>query len=73
MELTTGIRKGTTYNDWIEKWYRDLADAVDLSFQWSRLQSYIFRDGDLPVYGVKFKDHPDWKMDFTLVPSNEEA
>lgn len=61
-----GIESDTDYNDWIAKWYQELANCVDLSFTDTRLKSYIFRDDGVPIYGVQFKDHPDWTMDITL-------
>ena len=65
-EKTMDIKKGMDYYDWCEKWYKEVAQGVDLVFIGSRLKSRIFRDGELPIYGVEFKDHPDWTIDFTL-------
>lgn len=65
---TMGINSETEYNDWLAMWYEIFAHGVDLSFQNTRLESNIFRDGDQPIYGVRFKDHPEWTMDITLEP-----
>jgi hypothetical protein len=32
------------------------------------IRSHLFRDGDLPVFGVEFKTKPEWWIDFVLVP-----
>ena len=61
-----GINSETKYIDWVEKWYKDIADSVDMSFMWAPLKSRIFRDGEILVYGVAFKEHPEWTMDFTI-------
>ena len=60
------IAEGATYNDWIEKWMKIVADNVDKSYGVNLLEGNIFRDGDTPVYGVRFKDHPNWTIDFVL-------
>ena len=66
LQRVMGITSETQYNDWLEKWYKELANSVDMGFKWAPLKSRIFRDGELPVYGVAFKEHPEWTMDFTI-------
>lgn len=68
-ESIMGIDHGADYNDWIEKWYKEIAEAVDLGFLEAPLKGYIFRDGEMPVYGVQLKDKPDWKIHLNVVPS----
>lgn len=68
-EQVMGIldHSGMTYEDWVEKWYLEYAHAVDMGVGlMTRLWSDIYRDGDYVGYGVKFKDHPEWKITFTL-------
>lgn len=71
-ELRTvmGIKEADDYNDWVEKWYMQIAEAIDINAEMAkfRMRSNIFRDGDIPIYGAKFVDHPEWTMDFTLEP-----
>lgn len=60
------INSDTTYADWVEKWYKEYAHVVDSVFMQAPLKSRIFRDGENVVYGVAFKEHPEWTMDFTI-------
>jgi hypothetical protein len=77
MEMAMDIAPGTTQVDWAAKWMEKIAMAVDKTYSpFTELQGYIFRDGDLPVYGVRFTKHPGWTMDFSLKEtehSKEEA
>ena len=70
MQTTMDISNETTYVEWLEKWFKEASDAVDTMAAMSgfKLRGNIFRDGDLPVYGVKFKDKPEWTIDFVLRP-----
>lgn len=65
-QMTMGITEQMDYFDWCERWYKEAAESVDLSFLDTRLRGIIFRDGENPLYGVAFRDHPDWTMDFTM-------
>lgn len=60
------ISEKTNYYSWCEKWYKNVAEAVDLGYLDTRLKGNIFYDGEYPLYGVAFRDHPDWTMDFTM-------
>lgn len=65
-KLAMDIDENSTYYDWCERWYKEAAKCVDLGFMDTRLRSRIFRDGEYPIYGVMFADHPDWTMNFTI-------
>lgn len=69
-QKSMGIDEKTTYNDWIEMWYKDVCEAVDSCAELSgfHLKSNLFRDGDMPVFGAKFKDRPEWTVDLSLEP-----
>jgi len=54
------------YTGWLEKWYKETANVVDLAYAWSPLQSRIFRDGENLIYGVCFAERPDWTMHLTI-------
>lgn len=71
MQTTMDISNETTYVDWIEKWFKDVVQVVDTMAAMSgfRMRGNLFRDGDVPVYGVKFKDKPEWTIDFVLRPA----
>ena len=58
------------YNDWVEKWYKQIIVGIDFAATMSqfRIRSNIFRDGDVPIFGGKFKDKPEWTFDFELEP-----
>lgn len=62
MRMVMEIDEKCTYKDWLKKWMLQDADAIDKGFFWTRLKGYIKDDEDLPMYGVEFKDHPDWKI-----------
>lgn len=61
-----GINPETDYYDWCEKWYRQVAIKIDDQFADYPLKGKIIRDGELPVYAVEIKGHPEWTMDFEL-------
>lgn len=68
-----GLTEDNDYYDWCEKWYKDIAEGVDMAALLSgyMLRCNIFRLEDgCPIFGVKFKDRPDWTMDFTVEQSN---
>ena len=69
-QKTMGIDEKTTYNDWVEMWYKDICEAVDscAAFAGFHLRSNLFRDGDLPVFGAKVKNRPEWTIDLLLEP-----
>lgn len=71
MQMTMDISNETTYVDWIERWFKQTVHAVDAMAAMSgfRMRGNLFRDGDVPVYGVKFKDKPEWTIDFVLRPA----
>lgn len=58
------------YNDWVEKWYKQIIVGIDFAATIShfKIRSNIFRDGDVPIFGGKFKDKPEWTFDFELEP-----
>ena len=58
------------YNDWVEKWYKQIIVGIDFVAAMSqfKVRSNIFRDGDVPIFGGKFKDKPEWTFDFELEP-----
>ena len=58
------------YNDWVEKWYKQIIVGIDFAATISqfKVRSNIFRDGDVPIFGGKFKDKPEWTFDFELEP-----
>lgn len=60
------IGKEHTYSEYITKMMKEYTDAVDMSFAWAPIRSYIFKDEELPHYGVEFKDHPEWKLSIVL-------
>lgn len=70
MRNTMEISNETTYTDWLERWFGEVVRVVDMMAAISgfRMRGYLFRDGDVPVYGVKFKDKPEWTIDFVLKP-----
>ena len=67
-----GIDDKTDYYSWCEKWYKDAASAVDIGYLNTRLKGNIFYDGECPLYGVAFRDHPNWTMDFTMKVIDEK-
>ena len=71
MQISMGITDETAYWDWVEMWMQKVSQAVDLTAEMAgfRLRSNIIRDGEFPVYGAKFTDHPDWTIDMTLYPA----
>lgn len=58
------------YNDWVEKWYKQIIVGIDFAATIShfKIRSNIIRDGDVPIFGGKFKDKPEWTFDFELEP-----
>lgn len=66
IQKVMGIDDKTNYYNWCEKWYKDISDSIDRSYSHTRLKGNIFYDGECPLYGVAFRDHPDWTMDFTM-------
>jgi hypothetical protein len=63
-----GISDKTTYGDWLERWYKEVCDVIDecAEFAGFHLRSNLHREEDLPMFGAKFKDRPDWKIELTL-------
>ena len=61
------IDENATENDWIERWCKEISEELDKNVPNSFLSGDIFRDGDIPLYGVKFNKNNNWKMNFTLV------
>ena len=70
MASSMGINETYDYNDWIEKWYKQIGIGIDFAAAMSqfKVRSNIFRDGDVPIFGGKFKDKPEWTFDFELEP-----
>lgn len=70
MVESMGINENYDYNDWAEKWYKQIIIGVDAAAAMSqfKVRSNIFRDGDVPIFGGKFKDKPEWTFDFELEP-----
>lgn len=70
MASSMGINENYDYNDWIEKWYKQISIGIDFVAAMSqfKVRSNIFRDGDVPIFGGKFKDKPEWTFDFELEP-----
>ena len=60
------IDSSTEYGDWLEKYFKEIANCVDLGFNESRLISNIFKEDGMPIYGVKIKGHQNWEIDMTL-------
>ena len=65
-ELFMDVGFGSTYEDWVERWMKETASAVDSGFWFTGLKGNIFRDGEMPMYGVKFEKHPGWTMDISI-------
>ena len=63
-----GISDDTTYGDWLEKWYKEECKILDECAEMAgfRIRSNLHRIEDLPMFGAKFKDRPDWKIELTL-------
>jgi len=72
-QKTMGIDEKTTYEDWMEKWYKDICEAVDACAIMAgfKLRSNLFRDDNVPLFGAKFKDRPEWTIDMSLEPVEE--
>ena len=62
------ITDKTTYSDWVEKWYKNIVEVIDIMAMTSRfkLMGNLHRDGELPVYGACFRDKKEWTIDFVL-------
>lgn len=60
------VPDNASYQDWIEAWYKRINNIVNKAAPNPFLIGDIFLDGDMPVYGVKFKENPNWRMDFVL-------
>lgn len=62
------IDANTTYIDWIEKYFKEICNAVDTTAAMNQymVRSNLFRDGDLLVFGVKFVNKPEWTIDLRL-------
>lgn len=67
-----GIDDKTNYYSWCERWYKDISDKVDEWYTHTKLKGNIFYDGECPLYGVAFRDHQDWTMDFTMKVIDEK-
>ena len=61
-----GVGKDCTYCEWVKKVFTDITDQMNIHGIGKKLESFIFMDGDIPVYGARFKEHPEWTIDFTL-------
>lgn len=70
MAISMGIPENYDYNDWIEKWYKQIAIGIDAmaAFCNFEVRSNIFRDENEPKYGGKFKDKPEWTINMTVEP-----
>lgn len=66
MRVAMDINEDTTYNDWIAGWMEQYANATNSGYGFSSVNLYVFRDGDMPVIGAKFRKHPLWTMDIVL-------
>lgn len=74
-EMAMGILdySNITYEDWIEKNYNEIVEAVNAGMSpFFHLTAYIFRDGNSPTFRAKIKDHDDWTIYITLEPIHEE-
>lgn len=62
------IDDSTTYVDWTERYFKDICETVDEIAAMSNyiVRSNLFRDGDLLVFGTKFRNKPEWKIDLRL-------
>lgn len=71
--IEMGIDETTTYYDWLERWYNAVLEVVNHMGQLAgfKTEGYIFRDGELPVFGSRFRKKPEWKIDLLLKPAEE--
>lgn len=67
-QMTMGIDSKSTYEDWVEIWYKQICEAIDTCAAMAgfKIRSNIFRADGIPLFGAKFKEKPDWTMDITL-------
>ena len=72
-QLQMGVDEDVTYGDWMEKWAKQFGEIIDsiVTTAGFRLRSDIFREDDIPIYGAKFKDQPEWRIQMTLEPVEE--
>lgn len=63
-----GIDENANYGDWMEKWAKEICEAIDraATFAGYKLRSDLFREDDIPLFGAKFSDNPNWKIRMTL-------
>lgn len=62
------IDDNTSYNDWVARWYKEMAEVVNGAASLSKLnlEGYIFRDDDAPVFGTRFRRNKNWTINLTL-------
>ena len=71
--MTMEIEENASYGDWTEKWAKKICESIDIAAEFAgfKLRSDLFREDDIPMFGAKFTDNPNWKVRMTLVAIEE--